>query len=90
VIRKGENSLVKLDSMGDFVTIKNIKKIKVTGKKSKQKMYHHHSGYLGGLKSVPFEKVFEKDPGRVLKSAVWGMLPKNKLRAKMIKRLKFK
>lgn len=74
---------------GDFVIVKNADKIKVTGKKEKQKKYYHHSGYLGGLKEVPFKKVFEKDPSEVLKKAVWGMLPKNKLRAKRIKRLKF-
>ena len=75
--------------IGDFVIVKNIKKIKVTGKKAQQKKYYHHSGYPGGLKEVPFKKVFENDPSEVLKKAVWGMLPKNKLRAKRIKRLKF-
>lgn len=74
--------------IGDFVVVKNIKRIKVTGKKFENKIYYHHTGYLGGLKEIPFKKLFKKDPGEVLKKAVFGMLPKNKLRAKQIKRLK--
>jgi large subunit ribosomal protein L13 len=74
--------------MGDFVSVKNIRKIKITGKKFSQKIYYHHTGYLGGLKEVPLKKIFDKDPGEILKKAVFGMLPKNKLRAKQIKRLK--
>jgi len=53
-----------------------------------QKKYYRHSGYLGGLKEISLKKLFEKNPTEVLKKAVFGMLPKNKLRAKMIKRLK--
>jgi len=75
--------------MGGIVVVKNVSKIKVTGKKAKQKKYYHHSGYLGGLKEKPFKKVFEKDPAEPLRRAVLGMLPKNKLQAKRIKRLKF-
>lgn len=75
--------------IGDFVVVKNIKKIKVTGKKSENKMYYSHSGYLGGLKKTPYKKLFEKSPEQVLIKAVFGMLPKNRLRAKQIKRLKF-
>lgn len=73
---------------GNFVVVKNIKKIKVTGKKMKQKVYYQYSGYPGGLKEIPMEKLFKERPQEVLKKAVWGMLPKNKLRAKMMKRLK--
>ncbi|MBU0476750.1 50S ribosomal protein L13 [Patescibacteria group bacterium] len=76
--------------MGDFVVVKNVAKIKLTGKKKEQKIYYHHSGYLGGLKAVPFEKLFKRDAGEVLRKAVYGMLPKNKLRSRQIKRLKFK
>ncbi len=72
----------------DFVSVKNIKNIKVTGKKMKEKIYYHHSGYPGGLKETTMEKIFKRNPGEILKKAVWGMLPKNKLRAKRIKRLK--
>jgi large subunit ribosomal protein L13 len=73
---------------GDFVVVKNADKIKLTGKKLEQKKYYHHTGYLGGLKETPVKKIFEKNPGEVLKRAVFGMFPKNKLRKKQIKRLK--
>jgi len=75
--------------MGDNVIVDNIDKIKVTGKKYDDKKYYHHSGYLGGLKETPYKKLFERDPAEVLKRAVYGMLPKNKIRARQIKRLKF-
>ena len=74
--------------MGDFVTVKNVGKIKVTGKKMEQKIYFRHSEYLGGLKEIPLKTLFKTNPAEVLKKAVFGMLPKNKLRARMIKRLK--
>ena len=76
--------------MGDFVVVRNIEKMKFTGRKMEKKMYYRHSGYLGSLKTIPLKRIFEKNPGKVLEMAVWGMLPKNKLRAKMIKRLKCK
>ena len=74
--------------IGDFVEVKNIKKLKITGKKMEQKVYYRHSGYMGGLKETPLKKLFQEDPGEVLKKAVFGMLPKNKLRSEIIKRLK--
>ena len=74
--------------IGDFVIVKNISKIKITGKKMEQKIYYHHSGFPGGLKKIPIKKLFEKDPGQVFKKAVSGMLPKNKLRSQFMKRLK--
>jgi len=74
--------------IGDFVFVKNINKIRVSGKKFEDKIYYRHTGYLGGLKKRPFKRLFEKNPTEVLKKAVFGMLPKNKLRAKQIKRLK--
>jgi large subunit ribosomal protein L13 len=74
--------------MGDFVVIKNVDKLKVTGKKMEQKKYFTHSGYPGKGKEIPFKTLFKKDPAQVLKRAVWGMLPKNRLRAKIIKKLK--
>ena len=90
VLLRGKNKtdFMPNKDMGDFVVIRNIKKIRVTGKKFEKKIYYHHSGYLGGLKETPFKKLCERDPGKVLKIAVFGMLPKNKLRAKQIKRLK--
>ncbi len=74
--------------MGDFVHVKNIKKVRITGNKLKQKIYYHHTGYIGNLKETPMGVVFAKDPGQVLKRTIFGMLPKNKLRAQQIKRLK--
>lgn len=74
--------------IGDFVIVKNIKKIKISGRKLDQKVYYRHSGYLGGLKETPLKKLFEKNPGEVLRRAVLGMLPKNRLKARQIKRLK--
>jgi large subunit ribosomal protein L13 len=75
--------------MGDFVVVKNVEKIKISGKKLEKEKYYRHSGYLGGLKEIPLKKVFKENPSQVLKKAVFGMLPKNRLRKKMIKRLKF-
>lgn len=72
------------------VVIFNVEKIKLTGRKLEQKKYYHYSGYPGGLKEKKMKDVFEKNPGEVLKRAVWGMLPKNRLRKEMIKNLKFR
>ena len=73
---------------GSFVIVNNVDKIVLTGKKKEKKIYYHHSGYPGGIKAVSFNKIFENNPKEILKKAVFGMLPKNKLRAKQIKRLK--
>ena len=73
---------------GDFVVIKNVAQIKVTGKKMEQKKYYRHSGYPGALKETTLRKLFERSPQEVLRKTVWGMLPRNKLRAIQIKRLK--
>ncbi len=75
---------------GAVVVVENVEEMKLTGKKLEQKKYYRHSGYPGGLKEEKMEKVMEKKPEEVLKRAVFGMLPKNKLRSKQIKRLKFK
>jgi len=74
--------------MGDFVVVKNIDKMRFTGRKMENKKYYRHSSYLGGLKSMTLKELFFKNPGEVLRKAVLGMLPKNKLRARQIKRLK--
>lgn len=74
---------------GDFVLVKNVDKIRLTGKKLEKKKYFRHTGYLGHLKETPLKKVFQEDPAKVLKKAVFGMLPKNRLRKEQIKRLKF-
>src|SRR3989339_162291 len=73
---------------GDFLVLINADKIRVTGKKSKQKIYFTHSGYPGGAKMLSFEKMMEKDPTKVIRLAVSGMLPKNRLGRQMIKKLK--
>jgi len=75
--------------IGDFVMVKSASGLKFTGKKFEKKVYYHHTGYLGGLKEVTLKRFFEKDPTRVLRKAVYGMLPTNKLRSLRIKRLKF-
>ena len=75
--------------MGDIVIIQNVEKIKVTGKKAEQKLYRHHTGYMGGLKEIPYKKLLKESPSKIFKSAVYGMLPKNKLRNVQIKRLRF-
>lgn len=73
---------------GDYVIIINCDKFVVTGNKLADKMYHRHTGYLGGLISTPLGKMLEKKPSRPLEAAISGMLPKNKLRRDMIDRLK--
>ncbi len=75
---------------GDVVIIENADKIKLSGDKLNSKKYFRHSGYPGGLKEKPLKKMMEERPEEVIKRAVYGMLPKNKLRDKTIKRLKFK
>lgn len=75
--------------IGDVrVTVTNVAKIKVTGKKMTQKLYRHHTGYAGHLKTKTMGQIFAKDPADVLRRAVWNMLPKNRLRSKRINNLK--
>jgi len=73
---------------GDFVVVLNAAKVKVTGKKEKQKTYYSHSGYPGGLKSTSLEKMMETHPTRVIEHAVKGMLPHNRLGRAMMRKLK--
>ncbi len=73
---------------GDFVIVTNAEKIRVTGNKETQKTYERYSGYAGGRKVVPFEQVMERHPERIIESAVWGMLPHNKLGRKILTKLK--
>ena len=86
---KHRPDFVPYKDMGDIVIIKNVKKIKLSKKKMEQKKYYRYSGYPGGLKETPLKVLFKKKPSEVLRKAVLGMLPKNKLRAKQIKHLKF-
>jgi len=73
---------------GDFVIVVNAEKVRVTGRKLDQKMYYRHTGYPGGIKSISLRNQLQKHPKRVLKAAVRGMLPKNRLGRKMFKKLK--
>lgn len=73
---------------GDYIVVVNAEKVAVTGNKAKDKMYHHHTGYVGNLKSISFEKLIDKAPERVLQNAVKGMLPRNPLGRAMFKKLK--
>lgn len=73
---------------GDFVVVVNAEKVSLTGKKLTDKTYYHHTGYPGGIKSVTAGKMLKEKPERLLYIAVKGMLPKNSLGRKMLKKLK--
>jgi large subunit ribosomal protein L13 len=73
---------------GDYIVVINAEKVRVSGNKAKGKMYHRHTGYVGGIKSLSFEKLIEKAPERPIESAVRGMLPKGPLGRVMYKKLK--
>lgn len=92
LLLKGKNKpsfLPNVDA-GDFVIVSNAKFMKFTGKKFEQKEYYHYSGYPGGLKTKKAKDIFAQNPGEILKRAVFNMLPKNKNRKAMIKRLMIK
>ncbi|TCO76216.1 50S ribosomal protein L13 [Chromatocurvus halotolerans] len=73
---------------GDYIVVVNAEKIRVTGAKSTDKMYYHHTGYPGGIRSMSFEKLIDKAPERVIQRAVKGMLPRNPLGRAMFSKLK--
>lgn len=73
---------------GDFVIVTNAGKVKLTGKRPETKTYHHYSGYPGGLKERKFKELVVSRPEQIIETAVWGMLPKNRLGKKLIKKLK--
>ncbi len=73
---------------GDFIVVTNVEKIRVTGNKAEDKLYHRHSGYPGGITTTSFAKMQARFPGRVLEKAVKGMLPKGPLGYRMLKKLK--
>ncbi len=73
---------------GDYVVVINADKIRVTGRKLKQKIYYRHSGYAGNLRELTLKQMMEKDPRKVIHHAVNGMLPKNKQRKDRLRRLK--
>ncbi|MCJ8170674.1 50S ribosomal protein L13 [Atopomonas sediminilitoris] len=73
---------------GDYIVVINAEKVRVTGAKTSDKIYYHHSGFPGGIKSISFEKLIERAPERVIETAVKGMLPKNPLGRAMYRKLK--
>ena len=73
---------------GDYIVVVNAEKIRVTGKKMQDKMYHRYTGYIGNLKSMPMEKLMSEAPERALQHAVKGMLPRNRLGRKMLSKLR--
>lgn len=73
---------------GDYVVVINAADVEISGRKRKQKLYRRHSGYPGGFKEMTFGKMMERDPRKIIRQAVSGMLPKNKLRDRRLARLK--
>jgi large subunit ribosomal protein L13 len=90
VILRGKHKPIYSPSVdcGDYVIVLNAGKVTVTGRRLDQKVYYHHSGYPGGIKSITLRDQLEKHPTRPVELAVKGMLPKNKLGRKMLKKLK--
>lgn len=73
---------------GDYIVVINAEKVRVTGNKAKNKIYYRHTGYVGGIKSISFEKLIDKAPERVVQNAVKGMLPRGPLGRAMFKKMK--
>lgn len=73
---------------GDFVIVINAARIRLTGNKMTDKVYYHHSGYIGGIKAQTAKELLAKSPEKMIEKAVWGMLPKNRLGKQMIRKLK--
>lgn len=84
---KNKVNYVPYLDMGDFVVVTNASDIKVTGKKAEQKKYYSHSGYPGGLRTQTYADLLGNKPEEIIKHAIRGMLPNNKLRSKMLKKL---
>jgi len=73
---------------GDFVIVINADKVELTGRKRQQKIYYHHTGYMGGLREIPFERMLATHPERIIRFAVEGMLPHNRMGRAMLRKLK--
>jgi len=73
---------------GDYIVVVNADKVRVTGKKTTDKIYYRHSGYPGGIKSVNFQKLRDTHPDRIIEKAVKGMMPRNSLGRAMLRKLK--
>ncbi len=89
-VLRGKHKAIYTPSVdtGDFVIVLNAEKIRLTGNKLSQKTYYRHSGYTGGLTAITASKMLEKKPEELIKRAVKGMLPKNKLGRQMFRKLK--
>jgi len=74
--------------IGDFVVVVNAEKIKLTGRKWDQKIYYRHTGYMGGIRATSARKLNREHPDRMIRLAVWGMLPKNRLGRQLLTKLK--
>lgn len=85
---KGKATFAHFLDTGDFVVVINAEKVQVTGRKLEQKKYYHHTGYPGGIKEKTLNELMDTNPEEVLRKAVWGMIPKNKLGRKIYKKLK--
>ena len=90
ILLRGKNKpgFVPFLDTGDFVVVVNADKIKLTGKKLEQKKYYSHTGYPGGIKEKTAKELMEKNPEDIIRKAVWGMIPKNKLGRAVHKKLK--
>ena len=90
VYLRGKNKPVFTPNVdtGDFIIVVNAEKVRLTGNKMTDKVYYHHTGYIGGIKAETAREMFEKQPERIIEKAVWGMLPKNTLGKQMLKKLK--
>lgn len=90
ILQGKDSPLYNPKDRGDVrVTIKNIKHIKITGKKADQKIYYHHTGFIGHMKEKTYNEAFARDPRWVLRNAVKGMLPKNRLTSERMKQMIF-
>jgi large subunit ribosomal protein L13 len=89
-ILRGKNKPIYTPQMdtGDFIIVVNAEKVTLTGKKMKDKIYYHHTGYPGGIKEINAEKLLAKKPTEMIRMAVKGMLPKNSLGRQMLRKLK--
>ena len=88
LIGKHKPTFSKHIDVGDFVVVLNVEKVMLTGRKETQKLYRSHSGYPGGFKEITAQKLREKHPERIIKKAVFGMLPDNRLKKQRMARLK--
>jgi large subunit ribosomal protein L13 len=88
LVGKGKPDFAYHVDNGDYVVVINAQDVRVTGKKAKQKLYHHYTGYAGNLRTFSFKELMAKDPALVIHHGVYGMIPKNRLRDRRIARLK--